>query len=69
MTAKCTDCKRFHEHPGCEKNNEEWGKAKERYPVAKEDANNLQKPQTHNERLRIAYIDSVAAQCQERVPA
>ena len=56
----CPDCKKFMH---CDKNSEEWEKAKQLYPVAiiegtKTDTN------MHN---RVNYINTIAGRCQERV--
>ena len=70
MAFICTDCKIFQSQQGCEKNLEAWEKAKSLYPVTKEEAKiHKDKPQTRNEKLRLAYINTVAARCQERVEA
>jgi hypothetical protein len=65
---KCTDCKKFIQTPGCEKNCKAWQKAKELYPVDPKFAANLTAPMTKNEKLRVAYIDNVASKCEECVP-
>ena len=62
----CTDCRSFLH---CEKNSEAWEKAKELYPVPVEQLSINKMPQTHNERMRIEYINTIAGRCQERVTA
>ncbi len=66
---KCTDCKKFMQNPGCEKNCKAWHTAKELYPVDPKQTSNLGSPMTKNERLRVAYIDNVASKCEEAVLA
>ena len=67
MIKRCTDCKKFMEIPGCQKNADEWARIKEMYPVSKEDARLDHHPQTLNERLRVRDIDHVAQHCKEGV--
>jgi hypothetical protein len=62
----CVDCLRFR---FCDKNSEEWEKAKKLYPVDEKVAENMKKPQTREEKLRLEYINNVAGRCQERVTA
>ena len=61
---KCTDCRKYL---GCSKNSEAWEKAKELYPVTKEEADLNHMPMTENEHARLRYIDEVAGRCNERV--
>jgi hypothetical protein len=67
MPFSCTDCKKFWPQSGCDKNTEEWAKAKELYPVTPKEADLNRHPMTRNEKLRLAYINNVAGKCQERV--
>jgi hypothetical protein len=64
MSFKCVDCRRFIR---CEKNSEEWEKAKSLYPVPLEEA--VAPGMSENEHARLQYINQVAARCQERVVA
>ncbi len=58
----CTDCLTFR--MGCEKNDQEWQKAKEKYAVTKEDADLNRHPMTTNEKRRLYHINEVCSKCE-----